>query len=162
MSAPRTAEPQAKRHGPLVQPRSLPRRRGSHVRSLTSFWNESSKDFMNNGPALMGAGGNDMSSLEPNSGGDEDGKTRPSKSCHHVEPTPPLHKPLLVQGARRPGGRHREQIPGSPPAQLTDSLSGFTSYPHRALGTWSSAVCGRRPATAPCWLVIITSRRARQ
>ena len=33
------------------------------------------KDFMNNGPALMGAGGNDMSSLEPNSGGDEDGYT---------------------------------------------------------------------------------------
>jgi hypothetical protein len=53
---------------------------------------------MNNGPALMGASGNDMSSLEPNSGGDEDGKTRPSKSCHHVEPTPPLHKPLLVEG----------------------------------------------------------------
>src|ERR1700739_3416912 len=91
----------------------------------------------------MGARGNDMSSLEPNSDGDEDGKTRPSKSCHHVGADPATSQTAIGGGARRPGGRHREEILGSPPAQLTDSLSGLTSYPHRALGTWSSAVCGR-------------------
>jgi hypothetical protein len=50
--------------------------------------------------ALMGASGNDMSSLQPNSGGDEDGDTRPSKSYHHAEPTAPLHELLLVEGLR--------------------------------------------------------------